>query len=152
MEELDRSIVDLLRRDGRMSYTDLGRATGLSTSATHQRVRRLEERGVITGYHAEVNATLTGLPLSALIALTPFDPSEPDDIPERISGIPFIEACWSVAGVENYIVLVRVPTPVALENLLAEIRGLGRCTTRTTVVLSTPWERRTVPLQAQDEG
>lgn len=135
-----------------MSYTDLGRATGLSTSATHQRVRRLEERGVITGYHADVDATLVGLPLSALIALTPFDPSEPDDIPERISGIPSIEACWSVAGLESYVILVRVATPVALENLLAEIRALGRCTTRTTVVLSTPWEGRSVPLQAGDDS
>jgi DNA-directed RNA polymerase specialized sigma24 family protein len=49
MEELDRQIVQLLVKDGRMSYTDLGKATGLSTSAVHQRVRRLEQRGVIRG-------------------------------------------------------------------------------------------------------
>ena len=47
--------MDLLAADGRMSFTDLGKATGLSTSAVHQRVRRLEERGVITGYHAAVD-------------------------------------------------------------------------------------------------
>jgi Lrp/AsnC family leucine-responsive transcriptional regulator len=49
VEDLDRRIVGLLGQDGRMSYTDLARATGLSTSAVHQRVRRLEERGVIQG-------------------------------------------------------------------------------------------------------
>jgi Lrp/AsnC family leucine-responsive transcriptional regulator len=54
VEDLDREIVRLLAADGRMSYTDLGRATGLSTSAVHQRVRRLEERGVIRGYAAVV--------------------------------------------------------------------------------------------------
>ncbi|MEU9383128.1 AsnC family transcriptional regulator, partial [Streptomyces sp. NPDC048279] len=55
MEELDRQIVQLLVKDGRMSYTDLGKATGLSTSAVHQRVRRLEQRGVIRGYAAVVS-------------------------------------------------------------------------------------------------
>src|SRR5687767_9755152 len=55
MEELDRQIVQLLVADGRMSYTDLGKATGLSTSAVHQRVRRLEQRGVIRGYAAVVD-------------------------------------------------------------------------------------------------
>ena len=52
MEELDRRIIGLLSQDGRMSFTDLGKVTGLSTSAVHQRVRKLEERGVIRGYRA----------------------------------------------------------------------------------------------------
>ena len=60
MEELDRQIVELLVKDGRMSYTDLGKATGLSTSAVHQRVRRLEQRGVIRGYAAVVDPEAVG--------------------------------------------------------------------------------------------
>ena len=75
MEDLDREIVRLLTGDGRMSYTDLGRATGLSTSAVHQRVRRLEERGVITGYAAVVDPDAVGLPVTAFISITPLDPS-----------------------------------------------------------------------------
>ena len=63
-----------------MSYTDLAKATGLSTSAAHQRVRRLEERGVIRGYTAVVDADAVGLPLTALISVTPLDPSAPDDV------------------------------------------------------------------------
>jgi len=55
VEDTDREIVRLLAADGRMSFTDLGRATGLSTSAVHQRVKRLEKRGVITGYGASVS-------------------------------------------------------------------------------------------------
>ena len=65
MEDLDRRLVGLLLADGRMSYTDLGKATGLSTSAVHQRVRRLEERGVITGYAATVSPEALGLSLTA---------------------------------------------------------------------------------------
>lgn len=98
MEELDRQIVQLLVKDGRMSYTDLGKATGLSTSAVHQRVRRLEQRGVIRGYAAVVDPESVGLPLTAFISVKPFDPSAPDDIADRLSGVPEIEACHSVAA------------------------------------------------------
>ncbi|HYO18973.1 MAG TPA: Lrp/AsnC family transcriptional regulator, partial [Dermatophilaceae bacterium] len=71
MEDLDRHIVGLLSHDGRMSFTDLGKATGLSTSAVHQRVRRLEERGVIQGYRAVIDHTAVGMPLLAFISITP---------------------------------------------------------------------------------
>src|SRR3954453_10344202 len=75
MEELDRQIVQLLVKDGRMSYTDLGKATGLSSSAVHQRVRRLEQRGVIRGYAAVVDPEAVGLPMTAFISVKRFAPS-----------------------------------------------------------------------------
>ncbi len=140
MEDLDRRIVDLLRADGRMSYTDLGKAMGLSTSAVHQRVRRLEERGVIKGYTALVDYTSLDLPLTAFISISPLDPAAPDDIPDRLRDITEIEACHSVAGEENYILKTRVRTPLDLEVLLARVRAAANVATRTTVVLSTPWE------------
>lgn len=142
MEDLDRHIVELLSRDGRLSFTDLGRATGLSTSAVHQRVRRLEERGIITGYRAVINHDAAGLPLTALISVIPVDPAAPDDIPERLTGIRALDSCFSVAGEENYVLKVRVGSPLELEDLLAQIRSAASVTTRTTVVLSTPWEDR----------
>ncbi len=142
MEEIDRAIVDLLARDGRMSYTDLGKATGLSTSAVHQRVRRLEQRGVIRGYAALVAPDALGLPLAAFVSITPIDPAAPDDAPMHLAGIDAIEACHSVAGDESYILKVRVSTPLALESLLAEIRAKANVSTRTTIVLSTPYENR----------
>ncbi|OKJ02875.1 Lrp/AsnC family transcriptional regulator [Kitasatospora sp. CB01950] len=142
MEELDQRIVQLLLQDGRMSYTDLGKATGLSTSAVHQRVRRLEQRGVIRGYTAIVDPEAVDLALTAFISVKPFDPSAPDDTPERLIALPEIEACHSVAGDENYILKVRVPTPGDLEDLLARIRAAAGVSTRTTVVLSTPYEAR----------
>ena len=142
VEDLDRQILKRLTADGRMSYTDLGRATGLSTSAVHQRVRKLEERGAIVGYTTNIDATAIGLPLTAFIAITPLDPSAPDDAPERLEALPAIEACYSVAGDESYLLKVRVPTPLDLEALLGEIRAVANVRTRTTVVLSTPYESR----------
>ena len=145
LEDIDREILRLLLADGRMSYTDLAKATGLSTSAVHQRVRRLEQRGVIQGYRAVVDFEAIGLPLTAFVSVTPLDPAAPDDVAERLGGLPEIEACHSVAGSENYILKVRVATPSALEELLARIRATASVSTRTTVVLSTPFEARSLP-------
>ena len=142
MEELDRQIVRLLAADGRMSFTDLARQTGLSTSAVHQRVKRLEQRGVILGYGATVDTRAVGLPLTAFVSLTPIDPASPDDVPERLADVFEIEGCYSVAGAESYILKVRVAEPTDLEELLGRIRSLAQVSTRTTIVLSTPFENR----------
>lgn len=145
MEPLDARIVRLLAADGRLSFTELGRRTGLSTSAAHQRVRRLEQRGVITGYNARVEPAALGLGLTAFVSIRPIDPSQPDDSPDRLAELPEITSCYSVAGDENYILLVRVASPLGLEDLLARIRAAANVSTRTTVVLSTPFEHRPPP-------
>ena len=135
-------ICSLLSRDGRMSFTDLARQTGLSVSATHQRVRRLERRGVIKGYAAVIDPADAGLPLTAFISIKPLDTAAPDDAPARLAHLGAIEACHSVAGEENYILKVRVASPAELEDLLQEIRAAASVSTRTTIVLSTPYENR----------
>ena len=142
MEDLDRQILRLLAGDGRRSYTDLAKDTGLSVSAVHQRVRRLEQRGVLRGYRAVVDADEVGLPMTAFVSIKPIDPAAPDDAPERLQHLEAIEACHSVAGDESYILKVRVASPAALESLLQEIRAAANVSTRTTVVLSTPFEGR----------
>ena len=144
MEEINRRIVSLLSRDGRMSFTELARQTGLSVSAAQQRVRRLERRGVIRGYAALVNPDDAGLPLTAFISIKPFDPAAPDDAPSRLAHLPAIEACHSVAGEENYILKVRVRTTGDLEDLLRRLREKAEVHTRTTIVLSTPFEHRPI--------
>ena len=144
MEDLDRQILTLLAGDGRMSFTDLGRATGLSTSAVHQRVKRLESRGVITSYAAVLDYEAVGLPITAFISIRPIDASQPDDSPDQLRDIPEIESCWSVAGDMSYILKVRVATPRDLEDLLSRVRSAANVSTRTTIVLSTPYENRSV--------
>lgn len=141
MEDTNRAIVSLLSRDGRMSFTELAKRTGLSVSAAQQRVRRLERRGVIKGYAALINPD-DALPLTAFVSIKPFDPAAPDDAPDRLAHLPAIEACHSVAGDENYILKVRVGSPAELEDLLQEIRSAASVSTRTTIVLSTPYENR----------
>lgn len=153
VEEIDRRIVTLLAGDGRMSFTDLARETGLSVSAVHQRVRRLEKRGVVRGYAALVDYDAVGLSLTAFVSIKPIDPAAADDAPERLAHLDAIEACHSVAGDESYILKVRVASPTALEELLNQIRTSANVSTRTTVVLSTPYEHRSPGLAGPgDEG
>ena len=142
VEEIDRAIISALTIDGRLSYTDLAERVGLSVSAAHQRVRRLEQRGVLKGYSARVDFTALDLPLTAFVAVRPLDPSQADDAPDRLASLPEIEACYSVAGEDHYLLLVRVRGPLDLERLLQDIRSAANVTTRTTVVLSTPYEGR----------
>jgi Lrp/AsnC family leucine-responsive transcriptional regulator len=142
VEEIDRQIMALLARDGRMSFTDLAKETGLSVSAVHQRVRRLQNRGAIRGFGALLDPNEIGLPLTAFVSIKPIDPAAPDDAPERLAHLSAIEACHSVAGDESYILKVRVSSPGALEELLQRIRAAANVATRTTVVLSTPYEGR----------
>lgn len=142
MEELDRRIARELARDGRLSFTDLAERVGLSVSAVHQRVRRLEQRGVIRGYGAHVDAVALGLPLTAFISIKPIDPAAPDDAPDRLAHLAAIEGCFSVAGEESYILKVRVGGPAELEALLQDVRSAANVSTRTTVVLSTPYDGR----------
>lgn len=146
LEAIDRAIARELSGDGRCSFTDLAERVGLSVSAVHQRVRRLEQRGVIKGYTAKLDAEAVGLPLTAFISVAPTDPGAPDDYPARLEGIREIESCYSVAGDYSYVLLVRVGSPVLLEDLLRRIREAAKVSTRTTVVLSTPFEGRSPAL------
>jgi Lrp/AsnC family transcriptional regulator, leucine-responsive regulatory protein len=150
VEDTNRTIISLLSADGRMSFTELARRTGLSVSAAQQRVRRLEQRGVIQGYGALINAEEVGLPLTAFVSIKPFDPAAPDDAPQRLAHLAAIEACHSVAGDENYILKVRVASPRELEDLLQEIRAAANVSTHTTIVLSTPYENRPLSVAAPD--
>ena len=81
LEPIDRAILRELTQDGRCSFTDLAERVGLSVSAVHQRVRRLEQRGVLKGYAARVDGEQVGLPLTAFISLTPIDPAAPGRLP-----------------------------------------------------------------------
>jgi Lrp/AsnC family transcriptional regulator, leucine-responsive regulatory protein len=139
---MNKKILALLAADGRLSFTELAKQTGLSVSAVQQRVRKLEDRGVIRGYSAIIDPDAAGLPLTAFISIKPFDPAAPDDAPERLAHLAAIEACHSVAGEENYILKVRVAAPAELEDLLQQIRASANVSTRTTIVLSTPYEGR----------
>jgi Lrp/AsnC family transcriptional regulator, leucine-responsive regulatory protein len=140
-DPIDRRLAAELVADGRSTLKSLAAATGLSVSAVQARVRRLETDGVIRGYAAEIAPEALGLPLAAIIAISPLNPAHEYDIPERLRGLDEIESCHSVAGDDSFVLFVRVETPRALEALIREIRRRAEASTRTTVVLQTFFER-----------
>lgn len=98
LDDVDRILVRELVADGRATLAELAASARLSVSAVQSRVRRLEARGVIAGYSARVDPEAVGHLLSAFVAITPLDPSQPDDAPARLEHIEEIESCHSVAG------------------------------------------------------
>lgn len=144
LDDRDLDILGALQEDARATYADIARKVGLSPSSVHDRVRKLEKSGVIKAYRAEVNPQSLGLFVTALISVMPLDPKQPDDLPERIQAFGEVEDCFSVAGDENYILKVRTRTPTDLEDLLRRLREKAGVHTRTTVVLSIPFEGRPI--------
>jgi Lrp/AsnC family transcriptional regulator, leucine-responsive regulatory protein len=145
MDDIDRQIVALLRQDARRSFQSIGLRVSLSAPAVKRRVDRLEADGVIRGYHADVDPEALGLPLAAVIAVSPRDAEHEYDIPDRLAALPQIESCHSVAGEDSFVLFVRVATPTELEALIREIRRRADVSTRTTVVLQTFFERVAMP-------
>lgn len=143
VDATDRRIVAALRASARATYAELAKEVGLSAPAVHDRVRRLEAAGIITGYHAAVAPAALGLGVSALVSIYLNDVAEQDDVATALARVPVIEDCWFVAGDEAFVVKVRVPDVDALEHTLGALRRInGVARTRTTVVLSTRWEGR----------
>lgn len=137
LDDIDRILVRRLVSDGRATLAELAASAGLSVSAVQSRVRRLESRGVIAGYCAQVSPEAVGHLLSAFVAITPLNPSQPDDAPARLEHIAEIESCHSVAGEESYVLLVRVESARSLEDLLQRIRTTANVKTRSTIILNT---------------
>jgi Lrp/AsnC family leucine-responsive transcriptional regulator len=144
LDDIDRTLVRELVADGRATLAHLAVSAGLSVSAVQSRVRRLETRGVVVGYRAKIDPEAVGNMLSAFVSITPIDPSQPDDAPARLEHIEAIESCHSVAGDESYVLLVRVRSARALEDLLQQIRTAANVRTRSTIILQTFYEGRDV--------
>lgn len=143
MDSVDRKIIDALRLDGRATYAELGRQVGLSASAVHERVGKLEAAGVIVGYHAVVDPEAVGLGVTALIGIHPTDTADEEEVAAALGRLDEVESCYAVAGDDAFVVKVRVATVDELERTLGRLRRIdGVARTRTTVVLSTRFEGR----------
>lgn len=149
-DAVDRRMITEISRDARATLAQLSEAVGLSTSAVQSRLRRLESRGVISGYRPILDAEALGKPLSAFIEITPLDPGQPDNAPELLEPFPEIEACHSIAGDASYMLFVRVASPRALEKLVNEVRLAANVRTHTTVVLQTYYENRPIAVEIAD--
>ncbi len=142
LDERDRQILAILQDDARATFSQIGERIDLAPSSVHSRVRKLEASGVIRGFRADLDPGSVGLFVTAMVSVMPLDARQPDDLPDRVREFPEVEACHSVAGDENYILKVRTRTTTELEDLLRRLREKGGVNTRTTIVLSTPFEHR----------
>jgi Lrp/AsnC family leucine-responsive transcriptional regulator len=149
MDATDREIVGLLERNARLTYGEVGKRVGLAASSVHDRVRKLEKAGLLRGYRADVDFAGVGLPITAFVSLA-LRPSSPADIPARVAEFPLVESLYSVAGDNSYVLVVRAPTTSALEELLDALRAKLEVVTRSTIVLSTPFERRPMSSLGED--
>ncbi len=144
---MDLRLLAVLQRDGRAGYAELGRAVGLSASATAERVRRLEESGVITGYACEVDPEKLGLPIAALVRLR-YPNANYRPFHSLVETTPEIVEAHHVTGDDCFVLLVRARSMRHLEEVTGRIGGLGGVTT--SVVYSTPLPRRSVIADRED--
>jgi Lrp/AsnC family leucine-responsive transcriptional regulator len=138
MDALDYRIVDMLQRDGRATQLEISRAVGLSQPAVAERIRKLEERGVITGYVARVDANKLGKDITAFIGVNIEHPKYFEGFAKKVMALPEVLEAHRVAGQDSYILKVKTANTRTLDQLLVEtlrtISGVTR--THTTIVLT----------------
>ncbi|MBO9515208.1 MAG: winged helix-turn-helix transcriptional regulator [Variovorax sp.] len=123
LDRIDRKILDILQRQGRISMTDLAEQIGLSTSPCSERVRRLEREGVITGYHARVNPQALGKTLLVFVEVTLSSKSGDvfDQVRDELMHIPEVMECHLVSGGFDYLIKARLRAMSDYRNLLGDL-------------------------------
>ena len=123
LDRIDRKILDLLQRQGRMSMTELGEQIGLSTSPSAERVKRMERQGVITGYHARIDPKLVEKPLLVFVEITLTTKSGEvfDKVRNQIANMPEVLECHLVSGSFDYLVKARLSAMTQYRDLLSNI-------------------------------
>lgn len=134
-------ILQALQDNARQSLTELAQTVGLSVPAVSERVKRLEEAGVISGYHAVVAPLKAGFVLSALVGITVPQPAK-KVLLERLAAMAEVQECHHVTGVDSYVFRVLARDVSHLELLVSRLNDLGE--TRTSIILSTPLSNRPV--------
>ena len=143
LDQTDLRIVAALQVDAKLSYEELGKAIGLSAPATYQRVRKLEARRVITGYHARVDPAAAGTPLVAFVLVRPEPSADMRQILAQWRRSATVAECHRVSGADRYIVKLRLDGVATLGTFLDAIRKAG-CTAESELVLETAFERGTI--------
>jgi Lrp/AsnC family leucine-responsive transcriptional regulator len=149
-DRTDTRLLDALQADGRRSYADLGGDVGISGPSAHERVKKLEARGVIRGYAAVVDPATVGLGVLAFTWLTQAPGSAATDLTEAFAAMPEIEECHHIAGAADYLLKIRTRDTTHLEGVIKRLQTTPHVfSTETDVVLSSAFERR--PIRFTDE-
>ena len=145
IDEIDAQILNLLQEHGRMKRSRIAEEVGLSLPSVSERIRKLEERGVITGYHATVDAKRLHVDITAIIRVTVDGSDRYPEFVEQAMALDEVLEVHSVTGEGSHILKVRTPNTTSLERLLSTIQAWrGVHGTSTSIVLSTFKESRTL--------
>lgn len=142
LDETGWRLLEELQQNARLSYTELGQRVGLSLPAVTERVRKMEEAGIISGYHAEVNLTRLGLPMLAIIRLGSFVGQSCNHVATQVSEIPEVLECYKVTGTDCVVVKVVAASIDHLERVIEQLSLHG--TAATSLVFSRPMKRYTI--------
>lgn len=147
LDKIDALILTHLASDARLSNAALARRVGLSAPSLSERLKRLEESGVITGYRAEIDMAAAGYPISAILRIRPV-PGALAKVAEILQGIPEITECDRVTGEDCFVARAAVTSVAHLETVIDRI--IPHAMTNTAIVQSSPVARRLPPLSAND--
>jgi Lrp/AsnC family leucine-responsive transcriptional regulator len=151
----DARILEILQRDGRRPYADLGAEVGMSGPSAHERVKKLEARGVIRGYVADVDPAAVGFGILAFSWITQAPGTAATDLTDDLAAIPEIEECHHITGEADYLIKVRARDTHDLERVLRLVQATRHVfTTETDVVFSSGFERRALrlPVETDEAG
>jgi Lrp/AsnC family leucine-responsive transcriptional regulator len=148
LDDLNRDLLDILQHEGRISYKDLGDRIGLTAPAVAERIRKLEEAGVIKGYRAVVDYEAVGFPILSIIRLK--TPVRAVDIDPKIAAIPNVIEANRVTGSDSHVIRARLRRMNDIEELLHDVWEHGE--TITNIVTSSPVARRPMNLRATKAG
>jgi Lrp/AsnC family leucine-responsive transcriptional regulator len=154
MDTADIHIVDQLQKNARTTQSELAKAVGLSQPAVAERIRKLEERGVITGYAARVDAAALGLDITAFIGVGIEHPKFFDNFTRKVQTLAEVLECHRVAGDDSYLLKVKTRNTRSLDRLLVEVLRTipGVTRTHTTIVLAPVKEETYVQAAPAAEG
>jgi Lrp/AsnC family leucine-responsive transcriptional regulator len=146
-EPVNLRVLAELQKDPRLTMAELGRRVGLSSPAVTERVRRLEESGVIEGYRLDLNPAALGLPIGAFVRIRP-NPGQLPKIAELAQRIPEIVECHRITGEDCFVLKVYLPSIDQLDRVLDTFLMYG--TTTTSIIQSSPVPLRPPPLRVVD--
>src|SRR5580698_7152799 len=146
LDDYGRKLLDELQRDTRASFADLGRRIGLSASATAERMRRMEEDGIIRGYTVEIDREALGLPILAYVRMT-CDGQRYQPFLKFVHTLPEVRECHHVTGGEAFFLQVTTASIAELERTIERLLPYGIPTT--SIVLSSPIVRRAYEVLAK---
>lgn len=142
LDELDLQLLAALQRNARSTFAELGTLVGLKAPAVHDRVKRLEARGHIRGYAAQLDANRLGLELVAFVSCFTAPDAQYEAFTSAVAAMPEVLEIHSVAGDESFIAKVMTRSTQHLDELLSRMKVIpGMARTKTTIVLATPFER-----------